>query len=158
MHAIQHELDQNHFSLWVPALIGGFCLQNRDFWTGITSHYRSQTSPAVLCKQHCMPSIRITSLYGFPHASVVLCMQNSDFRTRLTSLYWSQNSSVVLSTHNSVLSTRLYLFQPSPVVLCSQRATLGPELHVSMGPSPYLWLCAIKRATLGPEFIVSMGP
>ena len=44
------------------------------------------------------------------------------------------------------------------MVLCIQRATLGPELHVSMGPSPHLWLFANKRATLGPELHVSMGP
>ena len=30
-------------SLWVPALICGFYLQNSDFWTGITSLYEPQT-------------------------------------------------------------------------------------------------------------------
>ena len=33
----------------VPALICGFCLQNSDFRTRITSLYRSQTSPTVFC-------------------------------------------------------------------------------------------------------------
>ena len=37
-------------------------------------------------------------------------------------------------------------------------ATLEPEYHVSMGPSPYLWFCAFKRATLGPELHISRGP
>ena len=62
---------------------------------------------------------------------------------------------------NSVASIRiysLYASQPSSVVLCIQRATLGPELHVSMGPSPHLRLCAIKRATLEQELHVSKGP
>ena len=58
----------------------------------------------------------------------------------------------------SIRNTSLYASQPSSVVLCIQRATLGPELHVSMGPSLHLWLCAIKRATLGPELHVSIGP
>ena len=58
----------------------------------------------------------------------------------------------------SIRNTSLYESQPSSVVLCIQRATLGPELHVSMGPSIHLWLCANKRATLGPELHVSMGP
>ena len=68
-------------------------------------------------------------------------MQNSDFRTRLTSVCGSQTSSVVLSTLNSVLSTRMkrqYGFQPSPVVLCMQTATLAFELLVSIVPCPHL--------------------
>ena len=112
---------------------------------------------------------RISNLYGFQPSSVALCLQNSGFKTRLTSLYGSQNSSVVLSTQNSELSTgikRLYGFQPSPVVLCLQSsgfstwntslywsqpsseffackpATIGPKLHVSMGPRRHLWFSA----------------
>ena len=68
-------------------------------------------------------------------------MQNSDFRNRLTSVYGSQTSSVDLSTHNSVLRTRIkrqYGFQPSPVVLCMQTATLALELLVSIVPCPHL--------------------
>ena len=68
-------------------------------------------------------------------------MLNSDFRTRLTSVYGSQTSSVVLSTHNSVLSKRIkrqYGFQPSPVVLCMQTATLALESLVSIVPCPHL--------------------
>ena len=65
------------------------------------------------------------------------CMQNSVTRIRISSLYASQ---------------------PSSVVLCIQRAPLGPELHISMGPSLHLWLCAIKSATLDPELLVSKGP
>ena len=56
-------------------------------------------------------------------------------------MYGSQTSSVVLSTHNSVLSTRIkrqYGFQPSPVVLCMQTATLALELLVSIVPCPHL--------------------
>ena len=58
----------------------------------------------------------------------------------------------------SIRITSLYASLPSSVVLCIQSATLGPELHVSMGPSLHLLLSTIKRATLGPELHVSMGP
>ena len=130
-----------------PALICGFCMQNSDFWTRITSLYGSQTWSVVLCMQNSVISTGITSLYGTQPSSLIFAgktvwfapewqvymssspylrfffMQNSDFRTRLTNLYWSHTSSVVLSTHNSVFSTRikrLYGFQPSPVVSCMQ--------------------------------------
>ena len=140
------------------------CVENSGFRTKIACLYGSMTSPVILCMQNSVPSIRITSLYGSQPSSVVfgcktatlgpvyeslwvpalLCgfwMQNSDFRTRLTSVCGSQASSVVLSTHYSVLSTRIkrqYGFQPSPVVLCMQTATLALELLVSIVPCPHL--------------------
>ena len=58
----------------------------------------------------------------------------------------------------SIRITSLYASLPSSVVLWIQRATLGSELHVSMGPSPHLWFCACKTATLGPDLQVCMGP
>ena len=57
----------------------------------------------------------------------------------------------------SIRITSLYASHPSSVVLSIQRATLEPELIVSVGPSPHLCLFAIKRATLEPELHVSMG-
>ena len=74
-------------------------------------------------------------------------MQSSDFRTRLTSVYGSQTSSMVLSTPNSVLSTRIkrqYGFQPSPVVLFMQTATLALEILVSIVSSSHLWFLHTK--------------
>ena len=44
-----------------PALTRGFCIQNNDFWTRITSLYGSQTSPVVLCNQNRVISTRNTS-------------------------------------------------------------------------------------------------
>ena len=52
------------------------------------------------------------------------CIQNSDFRTRNASLYGSQ---------------------PLSVVFAFKRATLAPELQVSMGPSPHLWFLHSKQ-------------
>ena len=43
VHAKQCDWHQNYWSLWVPAFICGFCMQNSDFWNRITSLYESQT-------------------------------------------------------------------------------------------------------------------
>ena len=65
---------------------------------------------------------------------MVFCTQSSDFSIRIT---------------------RLYVPQPSFVAFACKTATLGPELHVSMGPRPHLCSFAFKTAT---ELQVSMGP
>ena len=56
------------------------------------------------------------SLLG-PDITYGFCTQSSDFSTRITSLY---------------------VPQPSFVAFACKTATLGPELHVSMGPRPHL--------------------
>ena len=58
----------------------------------------------------------------------------------------------------NIRNTSLYLSLPSSAVFACQTATLGPELQVSMGPSPHLWFFAFKTAPLAPELQVSMGP
>ena len=62
LHAKQRLLEMNYKSLWVPDLICGFCLQNSDFWTKITSLYWSQTSHVVECMQNIVICTRMTSL------------------------------------------------------------------------------------------------
>ena len=47
-----------------------------------------------------------------------------------------------------IRNTSLYGSQPSFVALTRKTATLGPELIVSIGPSPHLWFCAFTTATL----------
>ena len=59
---------------------------------------------------------------------------------------------------NSIRMTSLYGSKPSSVVFGCKRATLGQELHVSVGPRPHLSFCAYKTAWLAPELLVSMGP
>ena len=57
---------------------------------------------------------------------------------------WIQNSPVIVFMQNSVPSIRitsLYESKPSSVVFGCKTATLGPDLQVSMGPSPHLWFC-----------------
>ena len=153
-HAKQRILDQNFKSLWVPALICGFCMPNSKFWAGITSLYGSQTSPALVCNKNGVICTRISSLYWFQPSSVVLCFQNSHFMISLTSLYQSQTSSVVLSTHNSVLSIRinkLYWFQPSLVVLCMQNSDFRTRITSLCGSKTPPVIFACKTATSGPE-------
>ena len=47
VHAKQLDEHLNYLSLCVPALFCGFCVQNRAFWTRITSLHGSQTSSVV---------------------------------------------------------------------------------------------------------------
>ena len=103
VHAKRRDEHQNYKSLWVPALIGGFCMQNSDFWSRITSLCGSQASPVVLCMEYRVICTGMTGLYEFQPSSVVLCSQNSNFRTRHTSLCGSQPSPVVLNMENSVI-------------------------------------------------------
>ena len=82
-----------------------------------------------------------TSLYGYQTSPVVLCIQNSDLRTKIARLYGSQTSSVNFCIQNSMLSISiisLYGSQPSSVVFASKSESLGPKLHISMGPRPHL--------------------
>ena len=91
-------------SLWVPALICGFCMEHSECWTRIACVYESQTSPVVVCMLNSVISIRITSLYGSLASPVFF-----------------------------------FVFKTS---------TLGPKLHVSMGPCPHLWPLIAKRHLL----------
>ena len=82
-----------------------------------------------------------------------------------TATLWAElivsTSPVVLCMQNNVISIRITNFggtQPSFLLFASKRATLGPELQVSVGPRPHLWFFAFKTVTLAPEFQVSMGP
>ena len=77
LHAKQRIMDQNFKSLWVPALIWGFCIPNSEFWPRITSLYGSQTSPALLCNQNGLICTRISSLYWFQPTSVVFACKTA---------------------------------------------------------------------------------
>ena len=76
--------------------------------------------------------IRITSLYGTQTSPMVFCIQNSDFRTRITCLYRCQTSP-------------MFFF-------AFKRATLAPELQLSMGPSPHLWFLHAKQPLLDQNY------
>ena len=119
-HSKQRLHHENCKSLWIPALICGFCIQNCDFWIRMTSLYVSQASPDDLWMHKSVQNsdfwIRITSLYGSQTSPVDLWMQNSVLRARMTLVYCSQPSSVVLCIQTSAFSIRitsLYGSQPS---------------------------------------------
>ena len=116
--------------LWVPNLICGFCMQNSDFRT------------------------RITSLCRWIYPTCGFCMQNSVFWTRITSLCGSQTSPAIFCMENSVPSiknTSLRASQSLRVVFGCKTATYGPEKQVSMGPrhDQSLWEC--KTALLASD-------
>ena len=64
-------------SLWVQDPTCGFCMQNSDFWTTITSLYGTPTWPVVLCMYISVLSIRNTSLYWFQSSSVVFASKTT---------------------------------------------------------------------------------
>ena len=130
LHAKRRDLHQNDKSIWVPALICGFWLQNSVFWYRNLRLYGSQTSPVAVCSQNIVSGTRIKSLCGSQTSPAVMCMQNSVRSTRITSLYGSQTS---------------------PVVFGCKTVTFGLELQVSVVPRPHLWFLACKTPTFGPE-------
>ena len=114
-------------SLWIPDITCGFCMQNGDFWTRITSLYWSQTWPVFLCMYNSVISTRITRLYGFQPSSVVLWIKNSDLMTTIACVYGSQTS---------------------PSIFACKTAWLASELLVSMGPSPRVCFLHAKQRLL----------
>ena len=117
LDAKQRLLGQNNNSLWVPAHICCFWMQNSDFWTRISSLNGSQTWPVILCMYNSVISTRITSRCGFHPSSVVLCVQNSDLKTKL-------HVSIGPRHHLSFCAFKT--------------GWLEPEILVSMSPSPHL--------------------
>ena len=57
-----------------------------------------------------------------------------------------------------IRNTSFYGSQPLFVVCACKTATLGPELEVSLGPRPHVWIFAFKTSPLVTELQVSMGP
>ena len=112
------------------------------------------------CKTMWLAS-RMTLVYWSQPSSVVLCIQNSDFSFRITSLYGSQTSPVVLSMQNNMINIRntsVYGSQPSSVNFACKTATFGPELQVSMDPSPHLCFLHAKQRLLDQNYKSLMGP
>ena len=78
---------------------------------------------------------------------------------RINKSLWVPDITCLLCMWNSVISnwiTSLSGSQPSSVVFACKRATFGPELQVSMGPTPHLSFCAYKTWWLTPEILVPL--
>ena len=159
-------------------------MENRDFWTRITSLYGSQTWPVVLCMQNRMISTRITSLYGSQPSSVVFTCKTATFGPELQvsmglRLYlslcecktaWLASDLLVSkgpSPHRCFLHlnkdwwsriTSLYWSLTSPVILCMQNSVISIRITSLCGShtSPVVFAC--KTAWLASELQVSMGP
>ena len=145
----------------MQALICGFCMQNSDFWIRISSLYGSQYSPVNLWMQNNVLRSRMTIVHWSQLSSEVLCIQKNDFRIRITSRYGSQTSPVVLRMQNIELRCRMtlvYWSQPSPVVLCIHNNDFSIRITTLYGSQPSFVAFACKTAALGPELQVSMGP
>ena len=121
-----------------------FCVQKSDFWSRITSLYGTQTTPVVLCMQDSVISTWITSLYGSLPSSVVIACKTANIGPKYNSLW------VPDLTCRFVHAKRHDLHQKDkitwvPILICgfvrdfkTKTATLGLELHVSMGPRRHL--------------------
>ena len=183
LHAKQRRLDQNYKSLWVPALICGFCMQNSDFCIRITSLYWSKPSSVVFaCKtatlgtelQVSMGSRHHLWFFAFktgtlaPELQVSICPSphlrflhaKKRLWIRITSLYGSQTSPMVFCMQNSDFSTRIYSLygsQISPVVLCMQNNVISIRITCLYVSQPSSVVFAFKTATLALELQVSIG-
>ena len=92
---------------------------------------------------------------------MAFCIQNNVISIRITSLYVSQPSSVVFAFKTATLGPELH-FSMGPrlrLLVCeSKTVCLDQEGRLSIRPSLHLWFCAFKTATLASEILVSMGP
>ena len=127
----------------------GLCIQNSDFWTGITNLYESQTSPVVLCLKNRVIFTRTTSLYGFQpsfffFSSFKTATLGPDWQVcmgpRLHLRLWALITACLAQEQRDYIVSRLHL------CFCARKtATLGLELQVSVGPSPHLWFLHAKQ-------------
>ena len=130
LHAKQRILDQNFKSLWVPALICGFSMQNSAFWTRISSLYGSQPSSAVFaCQTASFGSELQVSIGPRPH--LPFCA--------IKTMWFAPEYQVYIGSN------------PHLWFCACKTATLGPDLQVCMGPRPHLWFWAHITAYLASE-------
>ena len=102
-------------------------MQNSDFWSRITSLYRSQTWP------------------------VVLCIQNGVISVRNTSLYESHLSCVVFGCKTATFGAELQVFMGPrhDLSFCAYKtAWLASEILVSMSPISHVWFLDAKQRLL----------
>ena len=117
-HAKQSLYDQNYKSLWVPALICGFCMQNSHFTTRITNLYGSQPSSVVFACKTATLAPKLQVCMG-PRPHLWFCASKTACLT----------SELLVSKGPS---RHLLLF------FAGKTATLGPELIDSIGTSTHL--------------------
>ena len=124
VHAKQRLLEQNYKSLWVPALICGFCIQN----------------------SNC--STRIACLYGSLPSSVVFACKTAPFSSELQ-VYICPRLLLLICECKPVCFDPEWLLSIGPslhLLFCAfKTAALASQLLFSMGPSPHLWRLHAKQ-------------
>ena len=149
MHAKQRDLQQNDKSIWVPALICGFCIQNSYLWNRITNHYGSLTSPVDLCRQYSVISTRITCLYESQPLSVIFACKTATFGAEFQGFMGPRHDLSFCACKTALLASELLVsMSPSPHVwfLDAKQRLLDRKKQVSMSPRHNLSLCACKTA------------
>ena len=132
LHIKQWLLDQIYKSLWVPALICGFCIQNSNFWTSI--QVSMDTRPHMLfcaCKTAWLAPELLDSMGFSPN----LCTWFCAFKT-------------------ATLGPKLHVSmcpRPHQWFSACKKPSLASELLVSMGSSPHLWFLHAKQRLLDPN-------
>ena len=136
MHAKQRAYHPNNKSVWVPALICGFCMHNSGFSTRITNVYGSQTSSVDFCKQNNVLSAKFqVSMGPTPHLWICECKTASVAPESLVSM-----------------GPILHLW-----ICACKTASLAPRLLASMGPRRHLWICGNKTACLSQKITSLYG-
>ena len=131
MHAIQRVYHQNNLSLWVPTFICGFCMQNSDFWSRITSIYVSQLSSVVFA---------YTTAHSGPEFQVCT-------GPRLNLWFWAHITACLTQEY------RDYMCSSPRLWFCAcKTATLALELLVSMGPNPHQWILDAQQRLLEQNY------
>ena len=144
-------LVENYKTLWVPDLTCHFVHAKHREWHSLCG---SQTSPAILCLQNSVRSIRITCLYGSQPSPVVFGSKTVTFGSRTTILSMSQTSPVILCMQNIVISTRITSLcgsKTSPVILCVQNSVPSIRITSLYGSQPSSAVFGFRTATFGPE-------
>ena len=167
----------NYYSLLVPALICGFCMQNSDFWTGIqvSMGTRSHLSfcanktawlapESLVSMGSCLhrwfcafktaplgPKLHV-SMGPSPHVWFL------DAKQRLLDwnykALWVQDPSCCFCMQNSafwIRITSLYVSQTSPDILCMQNSVISIGNTSLYGTQPSFVVFGCKTATFGPE-------
>ena len=139
--------------LLVSICPSGFCMQNSDFWSRITTLYGPSPHQSFSAyKTATLAYELLVSIVPSPHLWFLYAKQR--LVDQHTSLYGHQTSPVVLCIQTSVIRTRntsFYGFHPSSVILYMKTATLGLDLQVCLGPRPHLSLSARKTAWIASE-------
>ena len=164
-------------SLWVPTLICGFCMQNSDFWSRITTIYVSQLPSVVFAytTAHFGPELQVCTgprlhLWLWAHMTACLIQEYKHYMCSSPRLWFCACKTATLALEllvstgprphlcfcmqNSAFWTRitnLYGSQTSPVVLCMQYSVISTWITCLYGSQPLSVVFALKTAPFGLE-------